>query len=74
MIKYRILKRNDNCVFLQSLKDFSYKIRDMENFDVFIGHDYDRALEVFNTHNLEELHAEQKKQLEKFLQEFATEN
>lgn len=69
MTKYRLLKRNENCVLLQNLTDFTYKVRDVENYDVFVGHSYDVAMEAFNKHDLKKLHEGQKEQFEKYLKE-----
>lgn len=67
MTKYRLLKRNENCVLLQNLTDFTYKVRDIENYDVFVGHNYAIAMEAFNEHDIKKLHEEQKEQFEQYL-------
>lgn len=69
MTKYRLLKRNENCVLLQNLSDFSYKVRDVENFDIYVGHDFYHAMDIYKEHDLKKLHEGQKKEFEKFLQE-----
>jgi hypothetical protein len=48
-----------------------YKVRDIENDDVYISHDYHKAKEFFEKFSLAEVRKEKKQLFEDWLTEFA---
>lgn len=73
MAKYRILDRNENCVLLQNISDGNYKVRDIENDDIFIGTDAEHAREIFNSYDINKVRQERKRMFESWLNDFAQE-
>ena len=69
--KYRVIDRNENCVFLETIETpKKYKIRDVENDDIMITVDKELALKTFNKYDINEVRAEKRKMLEDWLKEF----
>lgn len=70
---FDILKRKEDCVLLvrYNIDHFLYKVRDIENDDIYIGTDHDKAVKAFEEYDLEKVRAEKKKQFEDWLEEFA---
>ena len=69
-----ILKRNENCVLLRRKRENRgdlYKVRDIENDDIYIGYSYDNALKVFTEYDIEEVKKKKRELFEQWLEEFA---
>lgn len=71
MVKFRILSKNDNCVLLQNITDGRYKVRDIENDDIYIGSDFEHAKELFESYDINKVRKERKDMFEQWLKEFA---
>lgn len=71
---FKILEQKKDCVLLvRYMPDMHhlYKVRDIENDDIYIGHDYHNALDCFNKFSIAEVRKEKKKIFEDWLAEFA---
>lgn len=70
---FDILKRKEDCVLLvrYNVDHFLYKVRDIENDDIYIGTDHDKAVEVFENYDLNKVREERKKLFEEWLEEYA---
>lgn len=71
MKKYIILKRKEDCVLLKAVSETKYRVRDIENDDIYIGSDAEHAEQVFNDYNLNDVRKERKKIFERWLDEYA---
>lgn len=72
--KYKILSRNENCVLLEKKESFGtglYKVRDIENDDVYMSYDYSSALSFFNSYDINKVRKEKNKIFEEWLSQFA---
>lgn len=72
--KYKILSRNENCVLLEKKESFGsglYKVRDIENDDVYMSYDYNSALSFFNSYDINKVRKEKNKIFEEWLSQFA---
>lgn len=70
--KYKILDKNKYCVLLEDLdRRGRYKVRDIENEDIYIGNNYDNAVKMFNEYDLEAVRRMRKRLFEDWLKEFA---
>lgn len=71
MKKYIILKQKEDCVLLKSVSETKYRVRDIENDDIYIGSDLEHAELVFNDYSLADIRKERKKIFERWLDEYA---
>lgn len=69
--RFKLLKRNKDCVLLYDLKYNRYKVVDVENDSIFMGEDEHQAQEAFDKYDLDAVHAEQKQIFEQWLKENA---
>lgn len=72
--KYKILARNENCVLLEKKESFGaglYKVRDIENDDVYMSYDYNSALSFFNSYDINKVRQEKNRIFEEWLTQFA---
>ena len=70
--KYRILARNKYCVLLEDLDRIGrYKVRDIENEDIYIGNNYENARRIFDEYDLEVVRRMKERLFEDWLKEFA---
>lgn len=71
---FKILEQKEDCVLLvRYCSDMRhiYKVRDIENDDVFISNSYERTKDYFDHFNLAEIRAQKRELFEKWLDEFA---
>ena len=70
---FKILKHKVDCVLLvrYTSDKHLYKVRDIENCDIYLGHDYQHAVEVFEHYDIRKVRQERKKDFEKWLDEYA---
>lgn len=68
---YKIVAQNDQCVLLKRLDSETYKIKDRENDDVYFGHNYECAMKIFNSYDLDKIRKEKREMFEKWLLDFA---
>lgn len=72
MPQYEVLKRKEDCVLLKKFCNPPvYKVKDIENDDIYIGSDLSHAESVFQDYNLADIRAERKKIFERWLDEYA---
>lgn len=72
MQKYKILARNKYCVLLEDLdRRGRYKVRDIENEDIYIGNNYENARRMFDEYDLEAVRRMRERLFEDWLKEFA---
>lgn len=72
MQKYKILARNKYCVLLEDLsRTGRYKVRDIENEDIYIGNNYENARRMFDEYDLEAVRRMRERLFEDWLKEFA---
>lgn len=72
MQKYKILARNKYCVLLEDLSRIGrYKVRDIENEDIYIGNNYENARKMFDEYDLEAVRRMRERLFEDWLKEFA---
>lgn len=72
MQKYKILARNKYCVLLKDLSRIGrYKVRDIENEDIYIGNNYENARRMFDEYDLEAVRRMRERLFEDWLKEFA---
>lgn len=72
MQKYKILARNKYCVLLEDLdRRGRYKVRDVENEDIYIGNNYENARRMFDEYDLEAVRRMRERLFEDWLKEFA---
>lgn len=70
--KYKILARNKYCVLLEDLERIGrYKVRDIENEDIYIGNNYENARRMFDEYDLEAVRRMRERLFEDWLKEFA---
>lgn len=68
---YKLLMKNENCALLESLeRKGRYKVRDIENEDIYIGNNYDNALKMFNDYDIKAVRRMRKRLFEDWLKEF----
>ena len=70
---FQILKRKEDCVLLvrYNIDHFLYKVRDIENDDIYIGTDHEKAVEAFEKYDLNKVREEKKKMFEEWMEEYA---
>lgn len=70
---FKILKQKEDCVLLvrYNIEHFLYKVRDIENDDIYIGTDYENALDVYEKFNLAEVRKARKEMFDSWLREYA---
>lgn len=68
---YKLLMKNENCALLECLeRKGRYKVRDIENEDIYIGNNYDNALKMFNDYDIKAVRRMRKRLFEDWLKEF----
>lgn len=70
MIKFKILRKNENCLLLQYIGERRYMVRDIENEAIYIGYNYDKAESIFEKYNIEEVRKQRKELLDTWIKEF----
>ena len=71
MPKFKLLKRNDNCVLLAYIRERGrYMVRDIENDILYSGWSYENAEKWFDSYDINEVRKQKAEQLEKWLEEF----
>lgn len=70
---FKILKQKEDCVLLvrYNIEHFLYKVRDIENDDIYIGTDYENALDVYEKFSLAEVRKARKEMFDSWLREYA---
>jgi hypothetical protein len=68
---FKVLKRKKDCVLLYRTETGLYKVRDIENDDVYIGYDVVNAEEAFRNYSIETVRKLRQEEFEKWLKEFA---
>ena len=71
---FKILEQKKDCVLVVRYNPdmrHLYKVRDIENDDVYISHDYHKAKEFFEKFSIAEVRKEKKQLFEDWLAEFA---
>lgn len=68
---YNLLNRNSNCVLLQRIEGSQYKVMDIEGDTIYMGFDPDKALEVFDSYDINKVRKEKEKNFEQWLTRFA---
>lgn len=71
MKKYKIIKQKNDCVLLFDGEHGKYKVKDIENDDIYIGYTYETALKVFDDYDLEAIRQQRRQAFEKWLEEYA---
>lgn len=73
MKTYKILKQKSDCVLLKKLNTASgtlYKVRDIENDDVYMGYDYVKALAFFEQYDITDVRKTREETFKEWLEEF----
>lgn len=71
MPKFRLLKRNENCILLEYIREHGrYMVRDTENDVLYIGRSYEEAEKMFDSYDLNEVRKQKAEMLEKWMEEF----
>ena len=74
---FKIQDRNKDCVLLiKSMPNTSphqvmWQVRDIENDIIYMGYDFNKAREVFDSYDISKVRKERKKAFEDWLYEFA---
>lgn len=68
---YVLLNRNSNCVILQRIEGSQYKVMDIEGDTIYMGFDSNKALEVFDTYDMNKVRKEKESNFEQWLKRFA---
>lgn len=71
MAKFKILNKNDSCIFLKYTAENRFMIRDIENDVIYMGSNYEEAERAFNTYDINEIRKERRNMLDKWLHDFA---
>ena len=64
---YVLLNRNSNCVLLQRIEGSQYKVMDIEGDTIFMGFDSNKALEIFDSYDINKVRKEKEKNFEHWL-------
>lgn len=67
MVKFKLLERNENCVFLQYVGEDRFMVRDIENDVIYIGYNYDNAKSIYEKYSIAEVREKRKELLETWL-------
>lgn len=70
MVKFKILRKNENCLLLQYIGERRYMVRDIENEAIYIGYNYDTAESIFEKYDIEEVRKQRKELLDTWIKEF----
>lgn len=70
MPKFKVLNRNSSCLLLLYIGEKRYQVRDIENEAIYIGYDYKKALEIFDTYDIEEVRKQRRELLDEWMKEF----
>lgn len=70
MVKFKILRKNENCLLLQYIGERRYMVRDIENEAIYIGYNYDTAESIFEKYDIEEVRKQRKELLDTWVKEF----
>lgn len=73
MVKFKVLKKNNDCYLLKYEGEEKYMVRDTENEVISITYNYDNALSVFEKYSLEEVRRIRRELFTKWLNEFTGE-
>lgn len=65
----RIIKRKNDCVLVQMLRNHMYKVIDVEQDTICITHSLVHAEEIFNNFDLNRVRLERVNEFEKWLKE-----
>lgn len=68
---YVLLNRNSNCVILQRIEGSQYKVMDIEGDTIYMGFDSNKALEVFDSYDMNKVRKEKESNFEQWLKRFA---
>lgn len=68
---YVLLNRNSNCVILQHIEGSQYKVMDIEGDTIYMGFDSNKALEVFDSYDMNKVRKEKESNFEQWLKRFA---
>lgn len=68
---YELLNRNSNCVLLHRIEGSQYKVMDIEGDTIYMGFDPDKALEVFDSYDINKVRKEKENNFEQWLTRFA---
>lgn len=52
MALFKILKSNDSCVLLRRIEGSTLKVMDIEGDTIYMGYDDEKALEVFDSYDI----------------------
>lgn len=71
MPKFKLLKRNENCVLLEYKRERGrYMVRDIENDILYTGWSYEKAEKMFDSYDINEVRKQRAEQLERWMEEF----
>lgn len=68
---YVLLNRNSNCVILQRIEGSQYKVMDIEGDTIYMGFDSNKALEVFDSYDMNKVRKEKESNFKQWLKRFA---
>ena len=68
---YVLLNRNSNCVILQRIEGSQYKVMDIEGDTIYMGFDSNKALEVFDSYDMNKVRKEKESNFEQWLKRLA---
>lgn len=68
---YVLLNRNSNCIILQRIEGSQYKVMDIEGDTIYMGFDSNKALEVFDSYDMNKVRKEKESNFEQWLKRFA---
>ena len=68
---YVLLNRNSNCVILQRIEGSQYKVMDIEGDTIYMGFDSNKALEDFDSYDMNKVRKEKESNFEQWLKRFA---
>lgn len=67
---YVLLNRNSNCVLLQRIEGSQYKVMDIEGDTIHMGFDSSKALEIFDSYDINKVRKEKENNFEQWLKRF----
>lgn len=67
---YVLLNRNSSCVLLQRIDGSQYKVMDIEGDTIYMGFDSGKALEIFDSYDMNKVRKEKEKNFEQWLTRF----
>lgn len=73
MKKFELLEKKKDCVLLKYKGEEKYKIRDVENDDIYIGYSYDGAIKVFEDYDLDKVRKQREENFANWMAEFVEE-